>query len=88
MTAVVLAVVLIVGCTVGLGVVIWLVGTFATVGVRLEHQREMVRLGEEQKLNALTIRERDTAVTERQMGMIEAATVVPPPNRNPDSGWS
>lgn len=87
MTAIVLAVILIVGITVGLGVVIWMIGTFATVGVRLEHQREMVRIGEEQKLNALTIRERDTAVTERQMGMIEAATV-PKPNRNPDSVWS
>lgn len=94
MTTIVLALILVIGCTLGLGVVIWLIGTYATVGVRLEHQREMVKLSEQQKLNALTIRERDIVLTERQMGMIETVSVAPIPSpppypvHNPDRPWS
>jgi len=65
-----LVLVLMVGCTLGLIIVITLVGHFATVSTRLHHQREMVKLGEQQKLNALTIRERDITLAERGMRVL------------------
>lgn len=49
---------------------ILLIGHYATVRVRLEHEEKMIRLGEEMKMNALTIRERDIAIAERGMRVL------------------
>lgn len=65
-----LAVVLILGCTLGLCTAILLVGHYATVPARLNHEVTMLKLGEDMKLNAINLRERDLNLAERHMKML------------------
>lgn len=65
-----LAIILIVGITVCLSTSILLIGHYATVRVRLDHEVKMIHLHEEMKLNAISLRERDIAIVERGMRVI------------------
>jgi hypothetical protein len=56
------ALLLVVGCPIGLCAVICCAGWWATVKPRLEHQRQMFALNETAKANAVTVDERRLAM--------------------------
>jgi len=69
-----LALVLIIGCTLGGVALICTFGWFATTKPRLEHQREMIKIGEEQKKNAIVLRAKDMELTARQLELMRGDT--------------